>query len=675
MDVPSWLLINSMRMETLQFIKLAQQELFNLWRKRALEPLAKEIEEAPKLDENNQVYNPDRVRRFIKNKNAAHLHRCIQQFNEPISFAIPSSIPFPVPLAEKLRLMAKEHEIFVKDKKEDQQRVKDVISSVSFSIEISSDGPDDKDSEIVHENEQEAQEEAEEEAEEEEQKMMIFTRDDEQPIPWNTSLLASKPTGSEPFYPLSLFQVKKEQPRVRFPEGIFFSDNFFRPRWIGNGDRRLKNIALVLEWIPGSTCSSPTLPTRPSVAQPQITTSPKSIPTMSKATSHARTPGTTTTTSTTLSTTSNVNIVVTTTTTTSSNISSVQNLSNLSTNLAQPNYDYSLPRYLVAITLAEGETIRRIIHSESGFNSVGVGIGTGSPPVLSRCALALRSMHDGSVIEHSKNYFPEKALDDGKKKPLQSQLGIQCFRFINNDMYYTNSEISVLEYAFARVPVKDRRAIFQDCLGFRKRERNMWEDTPLAKLFSVEEDWHLLRANAALHHVSEAVSQAMKNRIMMFNPYNYFDQFDTDNDGLINSDELMALFASMHLSGFTARDFNELAKLIEKDVNGKISRRTFQRALALPDPDTIVTLLLEYQQKRFQRERQEWSCEICAFVNSKNTNVCLSCGTNVLGNFGPGLDEWVCSANRGGCSAFNPKTLFYCAVCNRSRPEYARVNF
>ena len=31
---------------------------------------------------------------------------------------------------------------------------------------------------------------------------------------------------------------------------MLLSDNFFRPQWCGIGDRRLKNVSLILEWIP-----------------------------------------------------------------------------------------------------------------------------------------------------------------------------------------------------------------------------------------------------------------------------------------------------------------------------------------------------------------------------------------------------------------------------------------
>jgi hypothetical protein len=95
---------------------------------------------------------------------------------------------------------------------------------------------------------------------------------------------------------------------------LLVSDNFFRPKWVGTGDRRLKNIALVVEWIPALTSTS-------------STTTPENA------------------------------------------------------------------RYMVGISLAEGETIRRIIHSQQ--------------ELLSKCALALRNMQDGSIIDASSNFYPD----------------------------------------------------------------------------------------------------------------------------------------------------------------------------------------------------------------------------------------------------------------------------
>merc|ERR1711988_1699259 len=38
-------------------------------------------------------------------------------------------------------------------------------------------------------------------------------------------------------------------------------------------------------------------------------------------------------------------------------------------------------------------------------------------------------------------------------------------------------------------------------------------------------------------------------------------------------------------------------------------------------------------------------------------------------------DKWECSVAQGGCSYFNPKTLFYCDMCSKARPDLSAVRF
>lgn len=123
---------------------------------------------------------------------------------------------------------------------------------------------------VVNEAEAEAEEEAEQEAEQEEQKMSAFSRDDEQANPWAPAALLRFPSpdqaalfpgtpavptsepGDHPFYPLSAFRVATGQAPLAFPPPLLVSDNYFRPRWVGLGQRRLKNVAFILEWCPGA---------------------------------------------------------------------------------------------------------------------------------------------------------------------------------------------------------------------------------------------------------------------------------------------------------------------------------------------------------------------------------------------------------------------------------------
>lgn len=251
MDVPSWLFVNSMRMETLQYVKLSSQELYNVWRKRALTELEEEVEvNAWKNGEQGGM----RLGRFRKKESSQLLTECVSLFREPLGFIIPDKVPTREYFHAKLKELANQYKIFVQDRPELTERVGKILGDIS-SVELNEIEFDkqNRDAHVVREQEQEAQEEAEEEAEQEEERESKFSREDEQPNPWELKMLAAKPSlerGQEAFYPFFEFQVRKEQPIIPFSDRLLLSDNFFRPSWISTGDRRLKNVTFVLEWIP-----------------------------------------------------------------------------------------------------------------------------------------------------------------------------------------------------------------------------------------------------------------------------------------------------------------------------------------------------------------------------------------------------------------------------------------
>ena len=68
--VPAWLLLNSMRMESLQFVQLSVQELHNIWRKRALGALTADSRQANALGDVTAEFGgaelaTSRLRRFV----------------------------------------------------------------------------------------------------------------------------------------------------------------------------------------------------------------------------------------------------------------------------------------------------------------------------------------------------------------------------------------------------------------------------------------------------------------------------------------------------------------------------------------------------------------------------------------------------------------------------------
>ncbi len=91
-----------------------------------------------------------------------------------------------------------------------------------------------------------------------------YSRQEELQKPWPFSIL-SQPLSSEsylkedhPFYPLNNFKLRHHEP-LAFPEGLFLSSNYFNPNWTGL--RRVKNVVVIMEYVPSTRPEHLHLPT------------------------------------------------------------------------------------------------------------------------------------------------------------------------------------------------------------------------------------------------------------------------------------------------------------------------------------------------------------------------------------------------------------------------------
>jgi len=311
------------------------------------------------------------------------------------------------------------------------------------------------------------------------------------------------------------------------------------------------------------------------------------------------------------------------------------------------------PRYLAALSLAEGETIRRILHSRQ--------------PVLDMCAIALRTI-DGQAIDMSVHYYPE-ATPEKEAHDLVT-MGLQCLKFINCEMYYSDKEIEVLEHALCRVSLQDRKVFFLENLRLRRRERNIWEDTPLAKLFVPSQEWHLLRTRAMIEKIGVAVRKAIRRRAgtSKFNPYTVFDKWDANGEGSLGHEQMLEVMAALNLD-FSPGDYHQALQLFPKE-NGKITRTVFQSILMLPSESSILDLHQVHAANK-GIPPSYWQCPNDTFLNPPDTTVCLMCGLGATGRYEPGRDQWGCIT----CSLFNNVSDFFCSACGHARPDYAHLRF
>ena len=117
-------------------------------------------------------------------------------------------------------------------------------------------------------------------------------------------------------------------------------------------------------------------------------------------------------------------------------------------------------RHFVALSLAEAETLRALLHGLRARGLDGLAA-RDAPPDAERAALAL--WHEGSPLERTANFPPSSEH--------QQLTARQCFRFFDSELHYTPRDLSVTLRAL-QANRKDRRfGWFNNVRKCRRREQ------------------------------------------------------------------------------------------------------------------------------------------------------------------------------------------------------------
>ncbi|CAD2213895.1 hypothetical protein, conserved [Angomonas deanei] len=745
-DIPAWLLLNSMRIESLQFFKLSVQELANVWRKKALANLL-----ADSIYANEKQFSGYlRSRRFHSQRPAGApanlpdkklLQLSIAEFRETIEYVVDGIIAAPPPFLDHLQEMlnARPDVLITGDEHSQQiihslfERMKASVKAAHMTHEGNPHSPTgiatahrmmDLNSEIVHEQEQE--EEQEQEAEQEEQRVSAFSRDDEYQIPWKVETLlhcgqdpstTTQPGHNSPFYQLNSFQLHvphhgttsdsvfdkmlnsgaaDHNTSLAVGERFLLSDNYFRLRWHGVGERRLKNCFLYIEWIPSKADTA---------------------------------------------------------------------------NAQPPGKCYGL------VTLAEGESLRWLIHHSSKANE--------TVPV------ALRAVSNGHYMDYT-TAFQTAASGDLRKRDTSSDPAGLLFRFFNNDMFFSEKQVGVLEETLQRNTPNTRLQFFLANLRLRRRHRNHWEDSPVAMLFLTPREKPHRRALALLgrlqsafvdllqalvhstvdgRHKNMAVevetllgdfTSQLTTAVSKEDPTHFCSVGDKELVPSLPAGELalllqtcfpkyFQLYSLQDISNALVYAARKVAQTDDKDGRAVYFLTTVQQEGRIPLPlfyqcfpvldyvalQEYMTSKVTHSASSKKKSKEPWNCPTCTFLNEAGTRVCAVC-MSVLNDGGedsahpadtpdntvdgvwscpsctflnesrkqpvcsvclgpnpnpleerhsPGVSGnkmlewdcpegyWTCSVEHGGCSKYNPNNVFYCTVCEKARPNLSAVRF
>ncbi|RNF23641.1 uncharacterized protein Tco025E_02741 [Trypanosoma conorhini] len=715
LDVPAWLLLNSVQMESLQFIKLSMQELANVWRKKALQYL---LADSIHFHAHPDLYTDmARCRRFHMRRQCAEapslpdlslLRSAIQEFREPVAYPVDAVIDTCVPFLQRLMEHTREKpQALIAGDAASQQFLDDLMQRLASSLasrgtELTTAASADAaaamnlDSEVVHEQEEE--QEQEQEAEQEEQRVSVASRDDECHIPWRVETLETHckdhPAQGSCFYPVTRFRVRPQQPLLLVDAAIQVSENYYREGWHGAGERRLKNVFFSLEWVP--------LP---------------------------------------------------------SNEEEVHVL------------------HFGLVTLAEGESLRWMMHHPTllaGRVAMALRVVSSGRymDATDLFPLAAPRVWEGRVPA---GLPPAGVAPSPAPAPCVERDGaLLLYRFVNNDMFFLPGELAVLEEVLRGVSRMDRLQFFTDCLRARRRHRNHWDDAPVAALFVPAEQQEAMRPLAiltalrvgfeALHERAvqtpppaqlvaqlrsfhARVSQALEESPDEMQPADpstaslpfdrmariLHDVFPSVAKPFTPHDVEHALrYLCQHAApGLrtcaatgggqphcvplrrVAEAFPVLqeeffqARLAATHAPGSpeeepwhclrctlLNDSTLRRCVACDSPRPSAAARGECAATRTDTTDAPWSCSQCTFINASQRqsmcSMCLSANPNPLGDAqagAGGIDAalsvawecppgcWACSVEHGGCSKFNPNDVFYCQVCDKARPDLAALRF
>ena len=504
-EVVAWLVVNSMRSERVQANALALQNLANTWRKAGFRQLMEHVDALTATDKESLL--PSAV------------CRSLAMFNEPIEFSVESGVKAVRLFSDTVDASIERHAEWIVSEA-DQLVVRRVRKAVQGVVDDDATSSFDREMTQEQEREQEKEQEAEQEAEIEVEKFvdLAYSRDQEAPVPWPFASLVEPATSTgalpQPFvYPLSSFHLWKRQP-LPFPAYLYLSNNLFNPQW--TGARRVKNTVVVLELLPNPAAVAPLAPHDVPLSAKQQLALKRAIDLFHR--------------------------------TSSSDGLSSADLSALiraamdfepsaeqvtavmrSVSGGEPFSDERVAsllqssqfreeqqgRYFVSVSLAEAETIRRIMHLRL------------EQPVIegAQVAVALRCLPaEYSILDQSHGYL--------STPPYQSFTAQHSFNFFDSNFHFADAAINTLLRALQLTTTRQRQSFFTHVIGCRRRMTRRWEETPLAKLFTIDSAYHMLlqRAQSARLRAEIAAKGLLQ--------YDMFRAADFDRNGLLTAAEL-----------------------------------------------------------------------------------------------------------------------------------------
>eukprot|EP00756_Hemistasia_phaeocysticola_P010308 Hpha_TRINITY_DN15008_c2_g11::TRINITY_DN15008_c2_g11_i2::g.123952::m.123952 len=484
----AWLMVNSMRMERLQYNQLCIQKIQNVYRKGAFGELI-------------QSHDTFTVSAGLRPSDRAA--RALAIYREPIEFAIQDHVPRDRLFEDVLREMVNEADpsgTFVALTPEGSELVAAILAQVRAEKQRHQINYN---TEMVQEQEEEKEQEQEKEEEKEVEVEkfidLVYSRDSEQPEPWEVRRLSAEwlakeqPSAEVPaaMYDLQDFRLYRRRP-LAFPDTLKCTRNFFDLRW--SGERRIKNVIVALEWMPSAGKVQRKDATSRDFAEcddegavAEIASllgnaagclDQASLPDFARIAlglhldraAIARQGG----------------------------LAGVLDASALGRVLrGNVLREEQSGRFFVLVALCEAEAIRRVMHVR----------GHAGRPLIDGAdtELGMRVVTAGGTLLDRTPGFTASPADGYGYQERKAQV---CFRFFDGELQYSDDDRSLLLRSLSAAPAMQRMFFFGQVRGCRRRgNADKWEATPLGQVFRLSTGYSLARQLALGAFLQRAVVQ------------------------------------------------------------------------------------------------------------------------------------------------------------------------
>ena len=213
-------------------------------------------------------------------------------------------------------------------------------------------------------------------------------------------------------------------------------------------------------------------------------------------------------------------------------------------------------RYYVALSLEEAEHLRGVLHECKARGRSLVPNSTAS--------LALRLPSDRTLLDCSTNYAPAKSF--------QEQSADQLFRFLNSDTYYTPRQFNLLLMALQDNTREHRQSYFELVRSCRRRKQRPVQMTPLNRVFTTPDEYHLLEHRATLSRIRKAIH----TRGMFL--HDFFQKADHNKDNRLSSSEIYSGLRWLGIE-ISPGEIHELVRYIDQNADGQVSYKEIRGAM------------------------------------------------------------------------------------------------